>query len=99
MSVNAVTSSVSALVTRMAPNGAVRDVAEFPPAPGVGDELPVVVTDVPRSGVPDEPPAASDSCAKPTAGGLARKTLYTFLRNVSPMIHDGVADPGGTSAP
>ena len=26
-----------------------------------------------------DPPAAADSCAKPTAGGLARKTLYTFF--------------------
>jgi hypothetical protein len=29
---------------------------------------------------PEEPPAADESCAKPTAGGLvARKTLYTFF--------------------
>jgi hypothetical protein len=29
---------------------------------------------------PEEPPAACESCAKPTAGGLvARKTLYTFF--------------------
>jgi hypothetical protein len=26
-----------------------------------------------------DPPAASESWAKPTAGGLARKTLYTFF--------------------
>jgi hypothetical protein len=30
------------------------------------------------------------SCAKPTAGGLARKTEYTFLRKVSPTIQAGV---------
>ena len=73
MNVNAVTSSVSAPVTRMAPTGAVWDTAaivptqlssvrssqprrrkheQFPPAPDVGDELLVEVTDVPRIGVP-----------------------------------------------
>lgn len=30
------------------------------------------------------------SCAKPTAGGLARKTEYTFFRKVSPTIQAGV---------
>jgi hypothetical protein len=29
------------------------------------------------------------SVAKPTEAGFARKTEYTFLRNVSPMIHAG----------
>lgn len=73
MNVNAVTSSVSTPVTRMAPTGAVWDTAaiaptqlssvrssqprrrkheQFPPAPDVGDELLVEVTDVPRIGVP-----------------------------------------------
>lgn len=97
MSVNTVASSVNALVMRMAPTGAVRDAEEEPPEPDVG-ELPGAVPE-PGSGVPDEPPAASDSCAKPTAGGLARKTLYTFLRNVSPMIHAGLAPPGGIDEP
>jgi len=41
-------------------------------------------------GVPDEPPAALESSANPTEAGLARKTVYTFLRNVSPTIQDGV---------
>jgi hypothetical protein len=41
------------------------------------------------------PPASTKLCAfdasaaKPTEAGLARKTLYTFLRNVSPTIHGG----------
>lgn len=29
--------------------------------------------------VPVEPPAAAESCAKPTEGGLNRKTEYTFF--------------------
>jgi len=34
------------------------------------------------------------SAAKPTEGGFARKTEYTFLRKVSPMIHPGpLLDP------
>jgi hypothetical protein len=33
--------------------------------------------------------ARGDSRAKPTDGGLARNTEYTFLRNVSPTIHGG----------
>jgi hypothetical protein len=28
---------------------------------------------------PEEPPAALESCAKPTAGGSERKTVYTFF--------------------
>ena len=32
--------------------------------------------------------AFAASAAKPTEAGLARKTEYTFLRNVSPMIHE-----------
>ena len=41
------------------------------------------------------PPASTKFCtfeasaAKPTEGGFARKTLYTFFRNVSPIIHAG----------
>jgi hypothetical protein len=41
------------------------------------------------------PPASTKLCAfdasaaKPTEAGLARKTLYTFFRNVSPTIHAG----------
>lgn len=31
--------------------------------------------------VPEEPPAASDSWANPTEGGLERKTEYTFFCN------------------
>ena len=33
------------------------------------------------------------SWAKPTAGGLAWNTEYTFLRNVSPTIQDGTPEP------
>ena len=33
--------------------------------------------------------ASEASAAKPTEAGFARKTEYTFLRNVSPMIHAG----------
>jgi hypothetical protein len=33
--------------------------------------------------------ASDASVAKPTDAGFARKTVYTFLRNVSPMIHAG----------
>ena len=32
------------------------------------------------------------SWAKPTAGGLAWNTEYTFLRNVSPTIQDGTSE-------
>jgi len=126
MSVNAVASSASTLVTRIstAPTGAVRYAEEAPPSPeegvgnvplatvnvgnvslltvGVGNvSLVTVAVPDPASGVPKEyePLAALDSCAKPTAGGLARKTLYTFLRNVSPMIHAGVPCPGGIFEP
>jgi hypothetical protein len=41
------------------------------------------------------PPAVTKLCAflasaaKPTEAGFARKTAYTFFRNVSPMIHAG----------
>lgn len=34
----------------------------------------VVVYEVGQSDIPDEPPAASDSCAKPIDGGSERKT-------------------------
>lgn len=33
------------------------------------------------------------SWAKPTAAGLARKTEYTFFRNVSPIIQVGTLEP------
>lgn len=37
------------------------------------------------------------SAAKPTEGGFARKTEYTFLRKVSPIIHPGpLLDPLNT---
>lgn len=38
--------------------------------------------------VPVEPPAAVESCAKPTEGGLNRKTEYTFFyRSSYPYAH------------
>lgn len=39
------------------------------------------------SKVPDEELKPLASCAKPTAGGSARKTEYTFFKKVSPTIH------------
>lgn len=47
-------------------------------------ELEVEVSEAPEAesddgGVPCAPPAASDSCAKPTDGGLELKTEYTFF--------------------
>jgi len=39
------------------------------------------------------------SCAKPTAGGFAWYTEYTFFRNVSPTIQDGVPWPLPTVLP
>lgn len=39
------------------------------------------------------------SCAKPMAAGLARKTEYTFLRNVSPIIQVGMPEPLPTLVP
>jgi len=90
-STNTVVSSESALATTMPvlPNGTNWRCAEFDPPVGVGRE-PVNFAVPTGPGVPEEPPAAAESCAKPTEGGWARKTLYTFLRNVSPTIHSGV---------
>lgn len=49
---------------------------------GFGEEEPLVVVLAPL-----------ESCAKPTAAGSARKTEYTFLRNVSPMTQVGTLEP------
>jgi len=43
-------------------------------------------------GAPD-PPARLESWAKPTEGGDARNTEYTFFRKVSPMTQVGLPDP------
>jgi len=97
---NAVENNASALVTIMptAPSGTPEGAEEEgPPDDGVGEPVdePVFVA---GTGVP-ELPVAADSCAKPTAGGLARKTLYTFLRNVSPTIQAGWPGIGLTFEP
>lgn len=55
---------------------------------GFGVEVPVVEVLKPLA-----------SSAKPTAAGLARKTEYTFLRNVSPMIQVGTPEPLPTLVP
>lgn len=60
---------------------------------GLGLEVPVVVV------VVEEELRPLASCAKPTAAGLARKTEYTFLRNVSPMIQVGTPEPLPTLVP
>lgn len=40
------------------------------------------------------PPASRDNRAKPTDGGVARYTEYTFLRNAAPMIQLGAPSGG-----
>lgn len=55
---------------------------------GFGVEVPVVEVLAPLA-----------SCAKPTAAGFARKTEYTFLRNVSPTIQVGTPAPLPTLVP
>jgi hypothetical protein len=53
--------------------------------PIVGVGTPFTVTELCTPGA---------SAAKPTEAGFARKTEYTFLRKVSPMIHPGpLLDP------
>jgi len=103
LSMYALISSESTHVTVMAvmPSGAVECAAEEEPLPEpllveplVAFEAPILV-----DGVPEEPPAKLESCAKPTAGGLERKTEYTFLRKVSPTIQSGVPDEGLTLEP
>jgi len=42
--------------------------------------------------VPDEP-AAAESWAKPTDGGVIRNTEYTFFKKVSPTTQLGFPDP------
>jgi len=67
----------------------------------VGEPGPVPVLEpeaLPGPGVPD-PPAKSDSCAKPIEGGEERKTLYTFFRKVSPTTQLGFPDPLGRLLP
>lgn len=56
------------------------DVAEIAPrvAEGIPPALPFIAS------------AISDSAANPTDGGLYRKTEYTFFKNVSPIIQEGV---------
>jgi len=62
--------------------------------PCVGNGLPVPVTlTVPVPGVPEDPPAAFDSSAKPIDGGVARNTEYTFLRKTSPTTQLGLPLP------
>jgi len=95
----ALVSNERAHVTMMPvmPTGMVeRTAEEVPPVgpPPVAFAGPIAV-----DGVPEEPPAALESCAKPTAGGLERKTEYTFLRKVSPTIHCGVLAEGLTLEP
>lgn len=67
---------------------------------GRGTPVPVTVAEpIVPEGVPDEPPALLDSCAKPTDAGLARKTLYTFFKNVSPTTQLGLPFPLDTEDP
>jgi len=61
----------------------------------VGFEL----ADDPPEGVPVELLNPLASCAKPTAGGFAWYTEYTFFRNVSPTIQDGTPWPLPTVLP
>lgn len=64
------------------------EVAELVTFAGFGFEVPVAVVLKPLA-----------SCAKPIAAGLARKTEYTFLRNVSPIIQVGTLEPLPTLVP
>jgi len=85
--------SANVAVTPVVPSGKVKRPAEEEPA-----ELPPVAF-APPTVVDGEPEELFASCAKPTAGGLERKTVYTFLRNVSPTIHSGVPGVGLTLEP
>jgi len=76
------------------------NVAAFEKEMPVGVEDPAVSLEVPVAKEPKvdpgpttapDPPAARDNSANPTDGGEDRKTVYTFFRNVSPMIQVGTS--------
>lgn len=60
----------------------------------VAETEPIVAEGMAALRSPFKAVATLERFAKPTDGGLKRKTEYTFLRNVSPTIQLGVELPG-----
>jgi len=66
---------------------------------GVPDELDEADVELAAPGVPEDPPAALESWAKPIESGDALNTVYTFFKKASPTTQAGFPPPETTLDP